>query len=237
MFANQCRAAVDGARTLAALDPLARALWQAFAAGAVTEADAEGLSSLIEARRTLLRGNGASKAAKPSVGPTAARRIASYNRGLSFERRRRLAASGPMPSTMAAKFTVGEQATLRIVRDEVAANGTCERTLGEIAARAGVSVSTARNALKLAARLGLVTIEERRVAYDRNLPNLVRIVSPEWLGWMMKGSKREVAGGWVQKSKPYKQSRVYEERVYQEPRRLPLTVKPSSRKPPTASYG
>ena len=202
MFADQCRAAVDGARSLTALEPLARALWQAFGAGAVTEADAEALSGLIEARKALLRADGAGKPVKAALGPTAARRIASYNRGLSFERRRRLAASGPLPPFLAAKFTVGELATLRIVRDEVSANGACERTLGEIAARAGVSASTARNAMRLAARLGLVTIEERRVAYDRNLPNLVRVVSSEWLSWIAKGTHSPTAKGGCKKLQP-----------------------------------
>ena len=216
MFTDQCRAAIDGARTIAALEPLARALWQAFGAGAVTEADAETLSSLIEARKAILRGDGSRKPRNPALGPTAARRVASYNRGRSFERRRRLAASGPMPPTLAANFTVGELATLRIVRDEVSANGACERTLGEIAARAGVSVSTARNAMRLAARLGLVTVEERRIAYDRNLANLVRIVSPEWLFWIKAKRKGQPDRGWVQKSEAYNHTKgLREDRALQ----------------------
>jgi hypothetical protein len=60
-------------------------------------------------------------------------------------------------------------------------------TIGEIAARAGVCPTTARNGLRLAARRGLVTIEERRRAGLPNLPNIVRIVCPEWKQWIARG--------------------------------------------------
>jgi hypothetical protein len=43
----------------------------------------------------------------------------SPDRQASIERRRRLAASGPLPPVMAARFTVSELAVLRIVGDEV----------------------------------------------------------------------------------------------------------------------
>ena len=50
-----------------------------------------------------------------------------------------LAASGPMPPALAAHFTVGQLAVLRIVGDEVRANGSCALTLAEIGARARAS--------------------------------------------------------------------------------------------------
>jgi len=43
-----------------------------------------------------------------------------------------------MPPALAAKFTQGELAVLRIVADEVRRTGSCVRTVAEIAARAGV---------------------------------------------------------------------------------------------------
>ena len=63
-------------------------------------------------------------------------------------------------------------------------------TLGEIAARAGVCVTTARNALRTAAREGLVTIEERRRDKRPNLANVVRVVSREWKTWIERSVKR-----------------------------------------------
>jgi hypothetical protein len=38
--------------------------------------------------------------------------------------------------------------------------------------------------LREAKALGLVSIEERRLTAWRNLPNLVRVVSQEWLTWL-----------------------------------------------------
>ncbi len=47
-----------------------------------------------------------------------------------------------------------------------------------------MSETLVRNALREARALGLVTIEERRVAAWRNSTNVVRIVSVEWSGWL-----------------------------------------------------
>src|SRR3954464_11085095 len=46
-----------------------------------------------------------------------------------------------------------------------------------------------QNALREAARLGLLTIEERRREGRRNLPNVVRIVSKEWTTWLARGGR------------------------------------------------
>src|SRR4051794_22076116 len=46
-----------------------------------------------------------------------------------------------------------------------------------------------QNALKEAARLGLLTIEERRREGRRNLPNVVRIISKEWTIWLARGGR------------------------------------------------
>ena len=118
----------------------------------------------------------------------------SPNRRASIERRRTLAASGPMPPQLASQFTTGELAALRIVVDAVRERGFCVLTLGEIAARAGICVTTARNALRTAAREGLVTIEERRRDKRPNLANAVRVVSREWKTWIERGPKRNAQG-------------------------------------------
>ena len=78
---------------------------------------------------------------------------------------------------------------MRIVADAVRDRGACLMTLGEIAARAGVCVTTARNALRQAAREGLLTIEERRRDKRPNLANVVRIVSREWTSWIARGRR------------------------------------------------
>lgn len=108
----------------------------------------------------------------------------SPDRQRSLERRRRLAASGPMPPTLACKFTTGQLSVLRIVGDEVRRKGRCTMYLAEIAARAGVCRRLAQGALRAAERLGLVHIEERRVSAFRNLTNIVMVISAEWLTWL-----------------------------------------------------
>src|SRR4051794_41752101 len=93
-----------------------------------------------------------------------------------------------MPPALACRFTVGELAVLRIVGDEVRQHGQCDRCVDELAARAGVCRSLVKNAIRTAARLGLLTVEERRRAGRRNLPNVVRIVSREWRGRRARGA-------------------------------------------------
>ena len=46
-----------------------------------------------------------------------------------------------------------------------------------------------QNAIREAARLGLLTVEERRREGRRNLPNVVRIISKEWTGWLARGGR------------------------------------------------
>src|SRR4051794_7088557 len=94
-----------------------------------------------------------------------------------------------MPPALACKFTVSELAVLRIIGDEVRQHGQCARCVDEIAARAGVCRRMVQNAIREAARLGLLAVEERRREGRRNLPNIVRIVSKEWMSWLARGGR------------------------------------------------
>src|SRR4051812_25180632 len=58
-----------------------------------------------------------------------------------------------------------------------------------LAARAGVCRRMVQAALREAARLGLLTIEERRREGRRNLPNVVRIVAKDWTTWLTRGGR------------------------------------------------
>ena len=44
----------------------------------------------------------------------------------------------------------------------------------------------------MAKRLGLITVDERRIGYRYNDSNRVRIVSREWLAWLAHGQKETV---------------------------------------------
>src|SRR3954468_4566448 len=197
-FCDQMAAAIDGARTLTRLDHLSRSIWQGLAAGAVGDDEAQSLAERLHARRSLLRGEikpVGVPVGRPSIFPP--RRLQrAPKRPVAIARRRHLAASGPMPPALACRFTVSELAVLRIIGDEVRQHGLCERCIDELAARAGVCRRMVQNALREAARLGLLTIEERRREGRRNLPNVIRIVSKEWMTWLSRGgqSSRPQAG-------------------------------------------
>src|SRR5580765_5231374 len=164
MFCETVAAAIGSARTLARLDHLSRSIWQAMAAGAVSDDDAQRLAEDLHARRSVVRGDIVPvgiPAGRPSIFPP--RRLQRPpQRPVAITRRRHLAASGPMPPSLACRFTVGELAVLRIVSDEVRQHGRCDRTLAELAARAGVCRALAKNVLRRASKDGLITIEERR---------------------------------------------------------------------------
>jgi hypothetical protein len=105
----------------------------------------------------------------------------------SLERRRRWAASGPMPPALASRFTLAEQAVLGVIAAENSKRGACRLTNKEIVDVAGVSVTTVKNAMRAARGPNLLTVEERRLTAFRNAPNVVRIVSPEWRAWLRLG--------------------------------------------------
>ena len=172
----------------AALDAVTRALWAAHAAGQCNDDEVTRLDAAIQARRLLERttqgavdGQGPLKAALPR------RKLQRPPvRSVAIERRRRLAASGPMPPALARRFTTGELAALRIVADEVQTQGRCELCLDAIAARAGVCRALAKRALRQAHRLGMLEIRERRRAGAKSLTNVVTVVDREWLTWLTR---------------------------------------------------
>lgn len=198
MFAEEIRRQAEAAPR-AALPAVTAALWRAYGEGKVSEAEAEALSVLIEERRQtyvgprrakLEQGLNPTGTGTPADAPTlaqAATRAATGSRprtDASLERRRRWAASGRLPPQLAARFTLAEQAALALVAAETARRGDCRLSVPHLAAVAGVSETTARNALREARRLGLVTIEERRLTGWRSDTNVVRITAPEWTAWL-----------------------------------------------------
>jgi NADH:ubiquinone oxidoreductase subunit len=188
------RQAEDAPR--AALPAVTAALWRAFAEGHVTEIEAEALSALIEARQIsstpapapTLQTDYTGRASGPVGSPR--RAVGSRPRtDASMDRRRRWAASGRLPPGLAARFTLAEQAALALVAAESARRGDCRLSIPHLAAVVGVAETTVRNAIREARKLGLLTVEERRLTGYRNDTNVVRIVSPEWTAWLRLGRK------------------------------------------------
>src|SRR5215212_3494144 len=182
MFADELRRAVEASPRVG-LPKLSAVLWKAYAAGSVTEAQASELSELIETRKVV-----------PADTKPVQRRVGSRPRSpASMERRRSWASSGRLPPQLACRFTLAEQAVLAVLAVEVTKHGACTLTIPHIAALAGVSETTVRNAMRVAKALGILAVEERRLTAWRNAPNRVTITSPEWLSWVRLARKGEGA--------------------------------------------
>ena len=199
MLAQQFHEAVAAARSRAGLDDISRLVWRALAEGHLNEIDAEVISAAVEARRAAIRSyvpkNGDRPSTKPAGGLARAH-CRSPDRERSIRRRRAWVASGWLPPSIAARFTPAEAAALAVVAEEVRKRGRCEFPLDRIAAVAGVSRSSVRNAIRSARLLGLVSVMERRHRGARSETNVIAIVSAEWAEWLRLGEKRRV--GWGQ---------------------------------------
>jgi hypothetical protein len=154
-----------------------RQLWLAWADGRISDEAAQGIAEREHARRR------APPQPRRHVG---SRPISSA----SVERRRRTSAAGWLPSGLSSRFTFGEVAVLSVIAQQVARQGRCELPIGKIAALAGVCVTLVKTAVREARRLGLISVEHRRVRYDRSLPNIISISSPEWTAWLRMRTRK-----------------------------------------------
>lgn len=187
MFADQLRSAIKAAPRLA-LPEISTNLWRAFAEGHITEAESEELDALINLKRIRPDQPNApqDRAGSPRTGAGSRPRT-----DASMERRRRWAASGRLPPALAARFTLAEQSVLSLIAAETCRRKDCRLAIDHIAALTGVSRSTVKNAIREAAKLGLLIVEERRLSAWRSDTNIVRIISTEWLSWLRLARKRK----------------------------------------------
>ena len=63
----------------------------------------------------------------------------------------------------------------------------CVLPVDAIAALAGCSRTTVKNAMRQAKLLGLLLVKEWRIPGLPSLTNVVRIVSKDWIGWLKLG--------------------------------------------------
>lgn len=203
MLADHITVALQVARGRTMLDEIGRTIWGGMAEGMLSEEEAQRFADQLEALR---RGEGISipaseperRLSRHSIFPPR-RKQTPPDRRSSLARRRRLASSGPVPPSLAAHFTTGELAVLRIIGDEWREKGACLKTLAEIAARAGVSRTTTQNAIRQARAMGMLKVEERPVRGAKNLPNKITVICDAWKTWLKRGPKPDR----VQKSRPH----------------------------------
>lgn len=83
-------------------------------------------------------------------------------------------------------FTEGERAALYIIAADVRELGACRCTVAEIADRAGVGQTTARNAIRKARERGLLSVQHRPQWRNKWLSNVITIVCKTWLNWLKR---------------------------------------------------
>lgn len=173
---------------MASIDLAMKSVWQSHGKGVLSDDEAQALSDLAQSRRAQR-----SSRAPISVGAGLIKRFhprklqRSPDREASLRRRRELARSSPLPRQLASLFTEGQCAALAVIGGEVKHHGRCDLPLDKIAALAGVCRTTARNAINEAKRLGLVRVISRPRPGQKNLSNVVEIISPEWRTWLNRG--------------------------------------------------
>jgi hypothetical protein len=111
----------------------------------------------------------------------------SPDRAASVARKRKLGGSSGLPDTIRHMYTEGERAVLTVVAGEVKHHGICDLAIDRIAAVAGVSRTTVQNAMRRAVINGHVTVTPRPRRGQKNMTNLVSIVSAEWKLWLKRG--------------------------------------------------
>jgi hypothetical protein len=103
------------------------------------------------------------------------------------DQRRTLGADGTMPDHVRRRYTEGERAVQRIIAGEVLRKGYCDLYIDEIGRRAGVARTTVQNAIRQGIACGHITRTPQRISATKNAPNIIRIVSREWLTWLTRG--------------------------------------------------
>ena len=186
MLVDHMLCTIDGAQTTE-LGRMGSDISRAYANGALSEDEHQRLWEAIDARRLVSRMGTPHGRKTAPAGSLRPRRPRSPDRQASIERRRRIASAGAAPPSIACNFTMGEMAALAVIAWECRDHGCCSLHLDRIAAVAGVSRSTAKRALRVAARLGLVLVRERRRRGQRSLTNVITVVSAEWRLWLSKG--------------------------------------------------
>jgi hypothetical protein len=228
MFGQQVEQAIDAARGGRALDDISKIIWCGFSEGVIGDDEAQRLAERLHTRRALYSataaagascGPSAGAASRPSIFGPPRRPQRPPVRSQAIERRRRIAVSGFAPPAIAARFTTAEQAALAIIADEVRHRGDCRLPIDAIAAKAGCSRSSVKNAIRSATRIGLIRVTARPRRGQKNLPNVIEIVATDWQTWLKRGPRRP-AGDRGQKPDPhgYKDNKLSRNNVVEDKR-------------------
>ena len=191
------------------LDDYSRQVWKAHGAGIVADDQAQRLAEMIQQRRGSRPSGILLAAATPVLAPPKGyfiQRSAEQrtpDRAASIARRRQHAATGPLPPNLAANFTIGELAVLKVISDEFSTRGVCDLSRNEIGARAGVALTVVKQAIKIAELdHSMVQVTRRPRSGRRHLTNLIKITRDDWLVWLRKGHRKAYAVAACARAKP-----------------------------------
>jgi hypothetical protein len=147
------------------------------------------------------------------------------NRPEAVMRRKRLALTNPVPIQIGCQLTESQRAYARLVRDEHERHGFFDLCHDEAAARIGTCPKTAKRAQAELKKLALISVERRPQPGRKNLPNIVKIIAPQWLMWIERGpkSRREPIGGHEGQATG---AMLNKERLSQHPCRQPADAEP-----------
>lgn len=180
-------AAIGGADHVQ-LDLLAREIWRCHGLGQLSDDQAQSLATVIYIQR---RGSG------PRLLGNVVRQRSNGCRPRRPEvmgRRRQWVASGWLPPRVAALLSQAHCAVMAVVAREVFERGVCKLSNPALAAIAGVSVSTVKQAKRVAVSLRLIKVHERRVARDRSLSTVIQVDDAQWASWLASRAKRGGGG-------------------------------------------
>jgi hypothetical protein len=181
---------INAATSREELGAISDSIWRIQWPSELSDNDAQFLADAIEKRKPqhrplVMKAIGELRGRISHFAPR--QRPRSPDRKASRERRRTLGSSSSMPPAQRALFTEGQRAVLAIVAGEVKHHGTCDLPYDAIAAKAGVCRTTVQTTMHEAHRLRLINVTERPRPGRKNLTNVIRILSREWLIWLRRG--------------------------------------------------
>lgn len=107
-----------------------------------------------------------------------------HERSRCRDKRRTWGMSGALPHHLRSMFTPGENAVAAVIRAEVRKHGRCTLAYSQIAKAAGLlSTTVVKRFVRQAKKANLIEVRERRVAGNRNAPNVIVIISADWRSW------------------------------------------------------
>ncbi len=173
------------------LDAIVPLVFQANAQGQIDDDSAVTLHEAAEMRRKVFAARSRVANHKPPR-PEKPR----HPRSRWKENRRVWSGSGPLPPSLRALFTAGENAVAAIIRAEVRKHGVCKLPYSAIAKSAGLlSTTVVKRFVRIAKARGLIHVQERKVSGNRNAPNIITITSGEWKKWNEVADRGERKGG------------------------------------------